>query len=140
MNFFRSKNEKTKICVLTANLTGIVAELIAQAIEHQPDIELLGNVTKWSEINDFASRTTIFIIGSEDEIFSSKTCLPLLNDYPQLKILILKAGNEGSVYWRVLHCEQFQVLSAQILIESIRYIHSLLFTDLRQRSISWESN
>jgi hypothetical protein len=126
MNFFSSRHEEiSNIRVLIANLNGVVAELIAQTIQQQPDIELLGTVKEWNEVNSLINKATIFVLGSDEEV-SSDTYLALLNDYPQLKILILRAeGDEGTVYWRTLHCQQMQVISAQSLIESIRQIHSL---------------
>jgi hypothetical protein len=126
MNFFSSRHEEiSNIRVLIANLSGVVAELIAQTIQQQPDIELLGTVKEWNEVNSLINKATIFVLGSDEKV-SSDTYLALLNDYPQLKILILRAeGDEGTVYWRTLHCQQMQVISAQSLIESIRQIHSL---------------
>lgn len=134
MNSFRNRyGEPSNIRVLLANLTGIVAELITQAIQQQPDIDLLGTVTGWNEANALIGKATIFVIGFEDETFSSETCLWLLNDYPPLKILILRAdSDEGIVYWRALHCQQMQTISAQTLIESIRCIHSLPYTNMHQ--------
>lgn len=142
MNSFRSAyGESSNIRVLITNLTGVVAELITQAIQQQPDIELLGVVREWSEVNVLIGKATIFIIGVEDEIFSSDTFLGLLNDYPQLKILILRTDDdEGIVYWRALHCQQMQVISAQTLIESIRCIHSLPYTNMHQHLSFSERN
>lgn len=133
--------ESSKIQLLTANLTGVVSELITQAIQQQPDIESLGNAREWSEVEALIGKATVFMIGFEDEAFSSETCLSLLNDHPQLKILILRANsNEGFVYWLALHCKQMQVVSAQNLIASIRYIHSSLDTDMGQCSEPLERN
>lgn len=45
MNSFSSRHEEiSTIRVLIANLSAVVAELIAQAIQQQPGIELLGVV------------------------------------------------------------------------------------------------
>ncbi len=142
MNSFRSEHEESSnIRVLIANFTGIVAELIAQAIQQQQDIELLGTVKEWNEVNALIGAATIFMIGFEDETFSSENCLRLLNDYPEVKILILIAdSNEGIVYWRALHCQQIQVVSATALIESIRHIHSLPYMDMHLNSRSSEKN
>jgi hypothetical protein len=142
VNSFRSRYEETSnIRVVIANLTGVVAELITQSIQQQPDIELLGTVREWNEVNALIGEATIFMIGFENETFSAQTCLWLLNDYPQLKILILRAdSNEGIVYWRVLHCQQMQVISAQTLIESIRHIHLLPYADMHQPSSFLERN
>lgn len=141
MNSFRGKHDETSnIRVLIANLTGVVVELIVQTIQQQPDIELLGTVREWNEVNALIGEATIFVVGL-DESFPSETCLWLLNDYPQLKILILKAdSDEGIVYWQTLHHQQIQVISAQTLIESIRHIHLLLYADMRQHSIFPERN
>ncbi|XHX78694.1 MAG: hypothetical protein RBJ76_01830 [Stenomitos frigidus ULC029] len=111
---------------MTANLTGVVAELITQTIQQQPDIELLGAVRQWSEVNALLSKATIFVVGVEDEIFSSEICLGLLNNYPKLKILILRANSdEGIAYWLALYRQPMQVVSSHSLIESIRQIHLL---------------
>lgn len=142
MNSFRSKHEeRSNIRVLTANFTGVVAELITQAIQQQPDIELLGAVREWSEVTALIDKVTIFVIGFEDEIFSSETCLRLLSNYPQLKVLILRANSdEGVVYWLELHCQQMQVISSQTFIESLHHIHSLPYVDLHQPSSFPERN
>ena len=127
MDSFRSKHEeRSNIRVLIANLTGVVAELITQAIHQQPDIELLGAVRQWSEVNVLIGKATIFVVGVEDEVFSSEICLELLNNYPELKILILRANSdEGIAYWLALHRQPMQVVSSHSLIESMRQIHSL---------------
>jgi len=127
MDSFRSKHEnQSTIRVLIANLTGVVAELITQALHQQPDIELLGAVRQWSEVNVLIGKVTILVIGVEDEVFSSELCLELLNNYPKLKILILKAdSDEGMAYWLALHRQPMQVVSSHSLIESIRQIYSL---------------
>lgn len=142
MNSLRSQHEElSKIRVLTANLTGVVAELIAQTIEQQPDIELLGSVKTWAETKVLVEHATIFMIGFEDEVFSSETCLWLLNDYPQLKIFILRANSdEGIVYWRALNSEQMQIVSAQTLIQSIRHLHSLFYSGMYQHLIFGGTN
>ncbi len=134
MNSFRNQHEEpSKIRVLTANLSGVVAELIAQAMQQQSDIELLGNVRAWSEVKALIGDATIFIIGFEDETFSTETYLLLLNNYPQLKILFLRANSDaGTVYWRVLHRQQMQIISAQTLIQSIRHIDSFLYSEMHQ--------
>ncbi len=142
MNHFRSSYEETsRIRVLTANLIGVVGEFITQVLDQHLNIELVGNVRDWCEVKNLANQAAIFIIGFENEIFSSETCLSLLIDHPKLKILVLKGNNdEGVIYWQVLHCEQVQVVSAQSLTESIGYIHSLLHTDMPQNLSSLERN
>jgi len=142
MNSLRSRHgETSNIRVLIANLIGVVAELITQAIQQQPDIELLGIVKEWHEVNAVMGKATIFMIGFEDETFSSEACLGLLNNYPQLKILILRVdSDEGVVYWRTLRSQRMQVASAQTLIESIRHIHSLPDVNMYQPSSEPEGN
>ncbi|MBD2157868.1 hypothetical protein [Leptolyngbya sp. FACHB-16] len=142
MSSLRNQHEESsRIRILTANLDGIVAELIAQTIQQQPDIELLGSVKAWSEAQALIHQATIFMIGFEDETFSSETCLWLLNDYPHLKIFILRANSdEGIVYWRALNSEQMQIVSAQRLIQSIRHLHSLFYSGLYQHLIFGGTN
>lgn len=127
--------ETSNIRVLAANFTGIIAELIVQEMKRQPDIDLLGTVSTWNEANMLMREATIFVVGFEDEVFSSSICMDLLNNYPQLKILILRANSdEGIMYWKVLHSQQIQVISAQTLIESIRYIRSLPHEEISEDS------
>jgi hypothetical protein len=142
MNSLRSRHEETSnIRVLIANLTGIVAELIVQEIQSQPDLELLGTVSGWHDADVLMGHATIFVIGFEDEIFSSSACLERLNDYPQLKILMLRENSdEATIYWRVLHYQQMQVISTRTLIESIRHIRSPVYADMRQQSGTFERN
>ena len=136
MNSHRGTHEKaSNIRVLIANFTGIIAELIVQEIQNQPDVDFLGTVGALNEVNSLMGEATIFVVGFEDEVFSFSTCLNLLNDYPQLKILILRRNSdEGTMYWKILHSQQMQVISAQTLIESIRQIRSLIYADICQYS------
>ena len=136
MNSHRGTHEKaSNIRVLIANFTGIIAELIVQEIQNQPDVDFLGTVGALNEVNALMGEATIFVVGFEDEVFSFSTCLNLLNDYPQLKILILRRNSdEGTMYWKILRSQQMQVISAQTLIESIRQIRSLIYADICQYS------
>jgi hypothetical protein len=117
MNSFRSTNEESpNIRILIANLTGVI---------------------EWSEVNALIGETTVFVVGFEDKIFSSEACLLLLNDYPQLKIFMLRSNSdEGIVYWLALHCQQMQIISSQAFIESIRQVHLLSCAD-RHQSLSF---
>jgi hypothetical protein len=142
MHSLRGTHEATSIIrVLIANFTGIISELIIQEIQNQPDIDLLGTVGAWNEVNALMGEATIFVVGFEDDVFSFSTCLSLLNDYPQLKILILRGNSdEGTMYWKVLHSQQMQVISAQTLIESIRQIRSSTYADICQHSEASDRN
>jgi hypothetical protein len=132
MAFYRIRDGTVDcINVITANLTGAIADMIEQTLQQQPDMQLLCKVPSWetletAAIADFMVQADVLVLGVEDVYSLPEDCFRLLNQYLNLKVLLLTvAGNEAIVYWRDLHCQQMQVLSSQGLFESIRQIHSL---------------
>ena len=123
----KTRHEITSaIHVLITNLTGVIAEIVEQALQQQPDIELLGNVEGWEAVTAAVARADILLLGADNVYSPPEGCLHLLSDYPNLKILVMMTSNaEAIAYWRALHCRQLQVISSQSLIESIRQIHTL---------------
>jgi response regulator of citrate/malate metabolism len=114
------------IHVLIANFTGVVAEMVQESFQQQPDIKLIGNIKEWEEINAVVAETDVLVVGADDVYSPPEDCLQLLSNCPNLKILVLtNTSDEAIAYWRALHCHQMQVTSSQNLIESIRQIHSL---------------
>ncbi|PZV10623.1 MAG: hypothetical protein DCF22_16190 [Leptolyngbya sp.] len=114
------------IHVLIANLSGVVAAMVKQTVQQQPDLKLLGSIEGGMEIDVAVAETDVLVLGADDVYSPPEICLRLLSDYPNLKILVLKTTNDDAIaYWRALHCRQMQVMSSQTLIESIRQIYSL---------------
>jgi len=126
MNSHRESHGTAYIHVLMANLTGVVAEMIKQTFQQHADLELLGSVEGWKEIDAAVARTDVLVLGVDDAYSPPEKCLQLLSNHPNLKILVLTtASDEAIAYWRALHCHQMQVTSSQTLIESIRQIYAL---------------
>jgi hypothetical protein len=118
-------SNRPNIRVLIANLSGVIAEIVTQAIQQEPGIEWLGNVEEWGLAGAIA-QTDILILGVDDVYTLPEHCFRLLGDYPNLKILLLMIPhNEAIAYWRTLHCQPIKVTSSQSLIESIHQIYSL---------------
>ncbi|MBU7587373.1 MAG: hypothetical protein KAF91_31845 [Nostoc sp. TH1S01] len=114
------------IRVLITNLRGVIATIVEQAIQQQPDIELLGNVNEWEALIPFLPRADILVLNVENVYSPPESCFQILHEYPNLKIFVLNTrDDEAIIYWRALYCQQIQIISSQTLIESIRQIHSL---------------
>lgn len=114
------------IYVLIANLTDMVAEMLHQTIQQQPDIKLLNPVKEWEEINAAVGETDVLVLGVDDVYSPPEACFRLLSTHPNLKILVVAVSSDEAIaYWRALHCREMQVVSSQTLIESIRHLYSL---------------
>jgi Tfp pilus assembly ATPase PilU len=126
MESYRSRDGTTsKIHVTTANLGGIVAEMVQQTLQQQSDIQLIGGITRWESIDAAIPQTDVLVLGVENVYSLPEACFRFLSQYPNLKILLLTTTDEDAIaYWRALHCQQIQVSSSQSLIESIRQIYA----------------
>lgn len=127
MNSHEIQHKPTSVIrVLITNLRGVIATIIEQAIQQQPDLEFLGNVEGWDALTPLLPKADILVLSVENVYSPPENCFQTLHDYPNLKILVLTThDDEAIVYWRALYCQQIQVISSQTLIESIRQIHSL---------------
>lgn len=123
----KTRDEVTSVIhVLITNLTGVIAEIVEQALQQQPDIKLLGNVEGWEAVTAAVTKADVLVLAADNVYSPPDGCLHLLSDHPNLKILVLMPSSDEVVaYWRALYCRQLQVISAQNLIESIRQIHTL---------------
>lgn len=126
MNSHRGSHGTASIHVLIANLSGVVAEMVKQTVQQQPDLKLLGSVEGWKEIDASVAETDVLVLGADDVYSPPDDCLRLLSNYPNLKILVMTTtSDEAIAYWRALYCHQIQIISSQTLIETIQQICSL---------------
>ncbi|MCY7277503.1 MAG: hypothetical protein LH702_28150 [Phormidesmis sp. CAN_BIN44] len=126
MNSHRGSHGTESIHVLIANLSGVVAEMVKQTVQQQPDLKLLGSVEGWKEIDAAVAETDVLVLGADNVYSPPESCLRLLSDYPNLKLLVLTTtSDEAIAYWRALYCHQVQIISCQTLIEAIRQMYSL---------------
>lgn len=127
MKSYRSRDGTAyRIRVIAANLAGVVAEIVQRALQQQSDIQLVGGIKDWNEIDAVIHETDVLVLGVENVYSPPEDCFRFLGQYPNLKILLLTTKDEDVIaYWRALHCQQIQVSSSQSLIESIREIYYL---------------
>jgi hypothetical protein len=127
MESYRSRDgTASRIRVIAANLAGVVAEMLQKTLQQQSDIQLLGGIKQWHEIDAVIHETDVLVLGVENVHSPPADCFRLLGQYPNLKILLLTTTDEDAIaYWRALHCQSVQVTSSQSLIESIRQIYAL---------------
>lgn len=127
MNFNQLQHKPTSVIrVLMTNLRGVIATIVEQAMQQQPDIEFLGNVEGWEALIPSLAKADVLVLSVENVYSPPESCFQILHDYPNLKIFVLTThDDEAIIYWRALHCQQIQIISSQTLIDSIRQIHSL---------------
>lgn len=127
MDSYRSKDgTASRIYVIAANLTGIVAEMVQKTLQQESDIQLIGGIKRWEEIDAVMPETDVLVLGVENVYSPPEDCFRFLRQYPNLKILLLTTTSDDAIaYWRALHCQPIEMTSSQSLIESIRQIYAL---------------
>lgn len=119
------KHDST-IHVLVAELAGVLAEIVEQTVQQQPDMKLLGHVERWTGAAALGTETRVLVLGANDVYPPPAACLHLLDLYPHLKILVLTtSGDKAAIYWCSVQCQQLYVVSAKTLIDSIRRVCTL---------------
>ncbi|MDE3170351.1 MAG: hypothetical protein KGL75_09420 [Acidobacteriota bacterium] len=96
------------IRVLVANRPRVIRELMVAAIADQPDIEVVGEVDDESGIVRAVDETRpdFLIVALDRHDALPRFCQPILQAYPQLKIIAIAPDRNTSVfYWASLQVE-----------------------------------
>jgi chemotaxis response regulator CheB len=91
-----------KIRVLVANWPRLMRELVLATLADQPDVDVVGETDKESEIMDLVEQTRpdFVIIGLEDQERRPALCGFLLGRRPEIKILAVSPERNSTVcYW-----------------------------------------
>ncbi len=94
-----------RIRVLIATQPRLMRELISATIADQPDIELVGEVSKQEELTEAVdqARPDVLIIALDDRDKYRAQCGFLLGRYPEMKILALAPEqNRALFYWAIV--------------------------------------
>lgn len=92
-----------QIRVLVASIAGSLFQQIAQVIEQQPDMCLLGQVQDRIELLLAAEHADVVVLEAPQLDPPPGICSHLLSEYPGLKILVIStADGEMMIYWRAL--------------------------------------
>ena len=114
------------IRVQLANLPEILAEYIAQLLQQQSDVKLLGRVQgNLKLLLTTGPETDVLVLGAEQVYPPPGICSHLLHEFPHLRIIVL-AGDQATVYWfGQLHRKIGPVPNADKLLTSIRQVYHL---------------
>ena len=91
-----------RIRVLIANQPRLMRELIITTITDQPDIELVGEVSKSQDLTEAVAQTRpdVLIIAMDEREKYRVQCGFFLGRYPEMKILALAPDqNRAQFYW-----------------------------------------
>lgn len=121
------KDGSPPIRVLVANISGVVLQLVAQALAAQPDMKLVGQVEGKVEVLMAASvGVDVLILGTPQVYPMPNLCTHLLNEFPDLKIVALAhTGETAMLYWLGVRRRRIGMLSRRRLLQQIRKVSRL---------------
>ncbi len=113
-----------RVRVLVANRPRLMREMVIATISDQPDIDIVGEVTKEGELNDMVEQTQpdVLIVALEEPEKPLGKCGFLLGRYPRMRILALAPEkNRGIYYWAMIDIRNKPVESSESgLLNAIR--------------------
>jgi len=113
-----------RVRVLVANRPRLMREMVIATISDQPDIDVVGEVTKESELNEMVEQTQpdVLIVALEEPERPLGKCGFLLGRYPRMRILALAPEkNRGIYYWAMIDIRNKPLESSESgLLNAIR--------------------
>lgn len=90
------------IRVLVANRPRLIRELVMATISAQPDIEIVGEVEKESEITSAVerSRPDFLIVAMDKAKRLSPVCEAILQEHPQIKVIAISPDRKSLMFYR----------------------------------------
>ena len=91
-----------KIKVLLSSRPKLLSDVIRNLIEHQPDMEMVGEVLDPLQLLSASGKTTVdaIIITPLKDNGDHKICQQLLAEHPRLKIVTLSANGETACLYQ----------------------------------------
>ena len=109
------------IRVLLADLPAILAHVIMRQCEQQDDIEVIANVMGPIDTLRAAAEADVVVIGTSQIDPPPGICSHLLNEYPELKILVLADHEDVAMgYWLDIQRRRIESLTADNFVAGIR--------------------
>ncbi len=113
------------IRVLLADLPAILVQVIMEKIEQQDDIEVIGRVQDPVELLRAAAEADVVLISAPQIDPPPGICSHLLNEYPEVKILVLADHQDVAMgYWLDIQRRRIEPLTADDLVAGIRSLFS----------------
>ncbi len=115
------------IRVFAADVPDEFYQELAEAIKHQPDLQLLGRAQDRLELLLAVGQgVDVLLIGAAQVHPPPGICSHLLSEFPDIKILVLAfAGDRTMLYWRGLRRRQLARLSTLGLQAEIRSAYAI---------------
>jgi hypothetical protein len=113
------------IRVMVANISGVLLEIVMEAIQEQPDM------TVRHYENDLpglavavVDQTDVLICGAPYAYPPPAICRDLWQAYPMLKVFVLTpSGDSAVMYWLSVKRNRLKTVSAAKLVNNIRQLH-----------------
>jgi DNA-binding NarL/FixJ family response regulator len=113
-----------RVRVLVANQPRLIRELIMTTIADQPDIELIGEIGRQSDLTHAVeqARPDVLILAIDDRDNYRAQCGFLLGRYPDMRILALAPHeNRAQFYWAVVDIRSKPVESSEnAILDAVR--------------------
>lgn len=104
------------IRVLVANRPRLIRELVMATISDQPDIEIVGEVEKESEITSAVEqcRPDFLIVALDKSKRLPPFCEAILQEHPQIKVIAISPDRNSTVfYWASLRIQSNQIEASE---------------------------
>ena len=108
-----------RVRVLVANQPRLIRELLMTTIADQPDIELVGEIGKDSDLTDAVeqARPDVLILAMDEHHRYRAQCGFLLGRYPEMRILALAPHeNRALFYWAIIDIRSKPLESSEAAI------------------------
>lgn len=113
-----------RVRVLVANQPRLMREMVIATLADQPDIDIVGEVTKESDLNEMVEQTQpdVLIVALQEPEKPLGKCGFLLGRYPRMRIVALAPEkNRGIYYWAMVDIRNKPVESSESgLLNAIR--------------------
>lgn len=117
------KSENNKIQIMLASGPKILSEVIKNIVEHQPDMEIVGEVIDPIKLLAAVKLLSVdvVIITPKKTNGEPRICRHLLEEHPSLKIIVLSANGEaGFLYQSDAHKIQIDDPSEDAILNVLR--------------------
>lgn len=113
-----------RVRVLVANQPRLMREMVIATLADQPDIDIVGEVTRESDLNEMVDQTQpdVLIVALQEPEKPLGKCGFLLGRYPRMRIVALAPEkNRGIYYWALVDIRNKPVESSESgLLNAIR--------------------
>ena len=116
--------ESSAIRILIANVPANLEQWLAQVVENEPDIEIVGQSQGYVALLLAAQQDVDVVVLSAEELWPPPgICSHLLAECPDVKVLLLSPrGDKAALYWLGLHRQDVQSVSSNVLLQMLRQL------------------